>query len=152
MAFQFVQGDVSLTHAQAILLAVNAKGQVGVDPLETHLRDVYPVFYSDLRRLARNQKLTPGQLYFFRESTPWLVGAVLRDSARGIIKLRYLEQVLTQLRLEWQRENIKSLAIAPMGDELEWPALKTLLEELLVFIPIPMIVYETHVPDQAAEE
>lgn len=152
MAVHFVKGDVTLTRAQSILLALNSHGQVEVSPLETQLRDLYPVFFSEYRRMGRNEHLTPGQVWIFRESIPWFVGAVVRDSAQGIIKLRYLEQVLTQLRLEWRRENLESLAIAPMGDDLAWPALRALLEELLVYIPIPIFVYETYIPQQKVDE
>lgn len=150
MPIHFVKGDICLTGAQSILLGLNARGQADVNPLETTLRDQHPVFFSEYRRMARNNALPT--LWVFRESQPWFIGVVLRDSARGIVRLRLLEQALTTLRLEWQREGLESIAVAPLGDELEWPALKGLLEELLIYIPIPIFVYEEYIPGQKADE
>lgn len=152
MAIHFVQGDIGLTGAQSLVLGLNTRGQVDVTPLEIALRDQYPVFFSEYRRMARNSLLSGGKVWIFRESQPWFVGMVVRDSARGITRLRYVEQALTQLRLEWQREGLESIAIAPLGDEIEWPALRALLEELLIYLPIPIFIYETYLPGQKADE
>lgn len=143
-----VQGDVRHTRAQSILLGLNARGQVDVNPLETALRDQYPVFYSDYRR----RNLTSGDLWFFHESKPKIIGAVIRDSASGATKLRYLEHALLLLRQQWQLEGVTSLAIAPLGTSEEWPDLKTLLAEHLRLMNLPVVVYDAYVANQPADE
>ena len=126
------------------MLGLNACGQVEVNPLETALRDQFPVFYSEYRRLGRSDALIPGQWWFFRESTPWLVGAILRDSPNSSTRLRHLENILITLRRDWQREGLKSLAIAPLGTDIEQAPIRALVEDYLKNGPIPVEFYEQH--------
>src|SRR5690606_37492258 len=109
----------------------------------------YPVFFSEYRRQTRSGNLPVGSLWFFRDSRPILLAAILRESPSGPTRLRHLENALVTLRQEWQRESLDSLAIAPLGDELEWPALRALLEDYLSAFPIPIEIYETYIPDQS---
>lgn len=152
MSLIFVEGDPLQTHAQALLLAMNLRGQVAVHPLETAMRDRYPVFYSEHRRLARQDFWQGGQLWFFRDATPLLVGAMVQDSANGVVKLRFLEQALISLRREYQEQGITSLAVAPMGDALEWSSLRALLVEHVTMLPIPIVIYQQYLPQTTAEE
>lgn len=151
MALQQVEGDVRLTGAQALLLGVNARGRVEVNPLEITLRDQYPVFYSEQRRMAKSGRLSPGQFWVFREAQPWLVAGVVRQTAGGITRARYLEQLLLNLRRLYQDEQLRSLAIAPLAPEPEWSALRQIILETL-HIPMPVFVYTQHLPGQQASE
>lgn len=144
---RFMRGDVRKTTASALLLGLNQRGQADVTPLETDLRDLYPVFFSEYRRQTRSGQLPVGALWFFRDSRPILLAGILRESPSAPTRLRHLENVLVALRQEWQRESLDSLAIAPLGDELEWPALRVLLEDYLTLLPIPIDIYEAYIPD-----
>jgi len=152
MTITLVKGDIRKTRAQAIMLGMNTQGAVEVSPLETTLRDQYPVFYSEYRRLGRSKALTAGQLWFFRDAAPWFVGALIRDAANSVSRIRHLEQALITLRRDWQREGLKSLAVAPLGDPTEWGTLKEVLQEYLSPLPIPILLYDEYIPDQSASE
>lgn len=152
MPITTVKGDIRFTKAQAILLGLNTRGQVEVSSLETTLRDQQPVFFSEYRRLAHSGKLTGGNIWIFRDTTPWLLAAIVRDSPSAATKLRYVEAVVMSLRRDWQREMLKSLAIAPMGTPEEWYSIRAVLHEHLNTMPIPIILYTEHIKDQKAEE
>lgn len=142
MSITYKRADIRETKAQSIMLGLNARGQVEVNPLETALRDQFPVFYSEYRRLGRNGALVPGEWWYFREATPWLIGAILRDGPNSSTRLRHLEQALITLRRDWQREGLKSLAIAPLGTEVELAPIRALMEDYLKDGPIPVEFYE----------
>jgi hypothetical protein len=152
MTITLVRGDIRQTSAQAILLGLNTRGQAEVHSLETLLRDQYPVLFSEYRRLGRNGEFTPGQVWFFKDSQPWFVGAMIRETANGVSRLRFLEQALVDFRHNYQRESLRSLAVAPMGSELEWLGLKTVLQEHLHPLPIPVFLYETYIAGQKPDE
>ena len=147
MSITFTRGDIRKTKAQTLMLGLNARGQVEVNPLETALRDQFPVFYSEYRRLGRTGALVPGEWWFFREATPWLLGAVLRDGPNTSTRLRHLEQVLITLRRDWQREGLKSLAIAPLASGPEAAPIRALIVDYLKDGPFPVEFYEEFVND-----
>ncbi|NJL93424.1 MAG: hypothetical protein HC915_06695 [Anaerolineae bacterium] len=149
---QQIRGDVRLTRCQSLLLGVNARGRIEVNALETLLRDDQPVFFSEYRRLARAGKLRSGQHWVFREATPWLIAGVVRESAGGITRQRYIESIVLSLLRYWQDEQLTSLAIAPLCDEPEWEAVRGLLVDQLSALPLPVIVYTSFSPGQAVEE
>lgn len=142
MSLSIVQGDILQTSAQAILLGLNLRGQASVNPLETRLRDVYPVFFSEYRRLGRNSAFTLGDLWFFKEAQPWLLGALLYQSASSTLRLRHMEQVIYKLYQTYEFEGLQSLAIAPFSDPLEWAGLLALLQDRLSNFPLPVLLYE----------
>jgi len=152
MSLAFVNGDVRLTRAQSLLLGLNIKGEASVSPLESTLRDQYPVFFSEYRRLGRAQAWSEGKLWFFRETRPWLLGAFVRGSADGVTRLRHVEQCFTTLRNTWRQEGILSLAIAPLGTAEEAKALFALAQDLLGNLPFPIYYYAEHVAGLAAPE
>src|ERR1041384_2765341 len=119
---EVLKADIRKTNMMALMLGLNTRGQTDVTSLETDLRDQFPVFYSEYRRQTRNERLQPGDLWYFRESQPMLIGAMVKGAPSSPARLRHLEQVLVSIRQEYQREGITSIAIAPLGSELEWPA------------------------------
>jgi hypothetical protein len=125
---------------------------VEVNPLETLLRDQYPVLFSEYRRMGRNEEFTPGQVWFFKDSQPWFVGVMIRETANGVSRLRFLEQAMVTLGHTYQRESLRSLAVAPMGSDWEWVGLKAVLQEYLHPLPIPVFLYEAYVPAQKPDE
>ena len=74
-------------------------------------------------------RCTPGGVWVWREGQPWLVGMVIQETAQGAARLRYVEAVLLNLSKDWEREGLRSLAVMRFGDDVEWPAIRTLIEE-----------------------
>ena len=76
---------------------------------------------------------------------------VVRASSVGATRIRYVESIALTLARDYRRDSIQSIAIAPLGDRLEWPALKPVLERWLSKTSLPVIVYEAYLPGVEAE-
>jgi O-acetyl-ADP-ribose deacetylase (regulator of RNase III) len=143
MSVTFVQGDIFQTSAQAVAFGLNSTGRLDVSPLAVTLQDRYPVFLSDYRKQAHAGLLPAGQIWIWRESAPWLVGLVIRESPQGAIRLRYVEAALLNLYKNWERESLRSLAITRLADDPEWPTIRDLLRDYLGGIKLAVSVYES---------
>lgn len=149
MGVTFVRGDIFLTQAQAIAISVSATGRLGVSPLATAVHDRYPVFSSECRKRARAGALVPGSAWVWKEGRPWLVGLVVRETAQGALKPRLLEAALLNLTQNWEREGLRSLALARLGDDAEWGTARAIVQHALERFALPVIVYEDYLPGRA---
>ncbi|MBN1565918.1 MAG: hypothetical protein JXA10_18900 [Anaerolineae bacterium] len=152
MSITTVQGDIFLTRAHTIAFGLNAAGRLGVTPAYTVLQDRYPVFVSDYRRHGRAESFTPGSLWLWRESTPWLAGLITNETLSGATRLRHVEGAMLQLYKEWERAGIRSLAIMRMGTDDEWPGVREVILHYAAQIALPITLYEAYLPGVAAED
>jgi hypothetical protein len=151
MITRSVQGDIFLTQAHTIAIGLSADGRLSVTPLYTALQDRYPVFVSEYHKRGRAEHLSPGGMWVWRESQPWLVGLIVQETPQGATRLRYVEAAMLNLSKNWEREGMRSLALMRLGDPTEWPGARAVLEEHLPRLPLPVIVYEDYKPGVAAE-
>ncbi|NLF78392.1 MAG: hypothetical protein GX573_22085 [Chloroflexi bacterium] len=151
MSVRFVQGDIFQTSAQAVALGLSVSGRLSVAPLWTAVQDRCPVFVSDYHKRSRAGSLSPGDLWVWREGTPWLVGMVVRDTPQSAARARYVETALLNLYKHWQREQLGSLALMAFDEGIEWAAVRGLIEDYLGRIELPVIVYERYEPGAAVE-
>lgn len=105
MTIIVARGPLWEVDAQALGVGLCANGRVGVSPLHTALTDRWPVFASDYRQRGRRGLLAPGDVWIWRDSAPWLVGLVARETPQGAARLRYIEQALLNLsKLDFAHE------------------------------------------------
>ncbi len=147
MSITFVRGNLFLTGAQAIAVGLNASGRLDASPIFTALHDRCPAFISDYHRRGRAAMLAPGDVWVWHESQPWLVGMVVRDTPQGATRLRYVETAMLNLYHNWEREGLRSLALAPLSEGEEWPPVRDVLQQYLSRIALSVTVYE---PDSDA--
>jgi hypothetical protein len=140
MTVRFVQHHVFDIDTPAIAIGLNSSGQLGASPWETTLRDRHPVFVSDYRKRGRAGLLTPGEVWVWRTSHPWLIGLIIRETPQGIARPRYIERALQNLQQNWEREGLTRLVIAPLADGPEWVAVRPLFEQYLQTIPLDVTV------------
>lgn len=152
MTVRFVQGDVFLTQALAVAVALSANGRQGVSPFHTALHDRYPVFISECYKRGRAETLPPGTVWVWREGQPWLVGMVVQETPHSAARLRHVEAAMLNLYKIWEHEGLRSLALMRFGDDSEWSTVRAVIEGYLNRMPLPVIVYEDYQPGVAAEE
>jgi len=149
MGMSFTEGDIFVAEAQVIGIGLNAAGHSEVTPFFTALADRYPVFVSEYRRRGRAQTLTPGDLWLWRDSQPWLMGMIVRDIPQGATRLRYVEAAVLNLYKNWEIEGVRSLAIMRLAEGAEWLPARGILEYYLGNIPLPVMVFESYLPHSA---
>jgi|GEM_PF-1957665 len=152
MPIHHVNGNALDTQAQTLCLGLNLRGRASLMSYETILRTRFPVFFSDYQRSITKNTLQGGNLWLFRDATPWLLGMILQDNPNGAVRLRYLEQALLQLRRDWQVEGITSLAILPFADPLEWATHRQMIDESLGGLPISIFLYDSFSAHDAPTE
>ncbi|GAB4511990.1 MAG: hypothetical protein OHK0046_10850 [Anaerolineae bacterium] len=152
MPIQFVSGDPTLTRAQTLAFSHNARGRIELGPLQTALARNYPAAFSSYTRRCRSGHITAGAYWIWRESTPMLAFLVVRESSVGATRLRHVQHIALTLARDYRLENIRSLAIAPLGTAGEETEIRKVLHTWFSRARFPVIVYETYQPGIQAEE
>ncbi len=147
-----VSGDPLLTRAQTLAFAHNLQARVEVGRLETAILDRYPAANAAYRKQCRAKALRAGEYWMWRESAPMLSFMVVRESAVGATRLRYVQSVMLKLARDYRLEGLTSLAIAPLGTALEWADIRNVIDTWLRRTMLPVIVYEVYLPGVQAEE
>jgi len=151
MSITVVRGDIFLTSSHALAIGLNAAGRLEVAPVFTALHDRYPVFVADYHKRGRAGQLTPGSMWVWPDSQPWLVGLIVRETPQGAARLRFVEAALLNLVKEWEREGLRSLAMMQPGNGHDWPVIRNLVTHHLGPLPLPITLYETYIPGLVAE-
>jgi hypothetical protein len=142
MSVTFVQGQIFSTGAHAIAVGLNAVGRLPVSTFYTDLADRYPVFVSEFHRRSRTGDQMPGDMWVWRESSPWLVALIVRETLRSATRLRYVEAAMLNLYKNWEREGLRSLAVMQLADRTEWLAARGILHQYLDTLPLLVQIYE----------
>jgi hypothetical protein len=146
MPLTFVSGDPLLTRMQTLAFGHNARAKIEVGALETRLLDGYPAAFAGYRKQCHNARVKAGDFWIWRESQPHLAFFVIRDSAQGAARLRYVESIIMTITRDYRLHGLESLAIAPLGSRDEWPLLRPVLEYWLAACLLPIVVYERYEP------
>jgi len=147
----YVAGDPLLTQAQTLAFSHNARGRAEVDPLHTALLDRYPAAFASFTKLCRHERIKPGEFWIWRDSSPYLMFVVARETAVGMTRARFVESAVLTLARDYRLHGLTSLAVAPFGTALEWPLLKQILDKWFTRLPLPVTVYEQYQPGVVAE-
>jgi hypothetical protein len=152
MPLAYVSGDPLLTRAQAVVFGCNALGRTENSPFALSVFDQNPAAFSAYRRRCKQGTIQPGRYWLWRDSRPQLVFMAVRASAVGATRLRYVQSAVMALARDYALEGLRSLAVAPLGDRMEWPEIKPIVEAWLGRISLPVIVYEVYTPGVQADE
>ena len=152
MAITYVQGDIFLSRARVIAFETNAHAASESTPYAAQLADRYPAALATFRKQARAGRIVPGDVWLWREALPGLGLLVVRERGGGALRPRFVEAAAQRIARDWRLLGLAQLALAALGDALEWPGLRPLLEVWLGNCGLPVVVYETLVPGLRAAE
>lgn len=144
MTLSYARGDLLLGSRQTAGIGLSATGRLGVEPLAIALLDRFPTFVSDYQRRCRAATLPPGTVWLWRETRPWLMGLIVRETTQGPARLRYVEAALLYLANHWQAEGLTSLVLMRPGETDDWPAVRDLIEQYLGALALPVTICETY--------
>lgn len=151
MPLTYVTGDPLLTRAQTLAFGHNAKAQIELSPLQNTLYQRYPTAFAAFRKQCRAGRLRGGDYWLWRETAPQLLFLIMRDTASGATRLRYVDSVILRLAQQYTQENIHSMALVLPQDDGERMETHLLLDRWLTTSRLPIVVYERYLPDVAAE-
>lgn len=152
MPLTFVSGDPTLTSAHILMFGANAAGRPEMGALELLLFNRYPAAFATYAKYCRSGRAKTGTLWLWRETIPALGFMIVRETPVGATRTRYVEAALMTLARDYKRDNIRSVAIAPLTSAAEWQMMKPILRQWLGRSSLPVMVYEAYVSGAKADE
>lgn len=144
-------GDPLLTHAQVLLIGHNQRGRTEMHPFTMRVSHHSPPAFAAYQKMCRQGRLSAGDIWLWRDSQPMLLFAVVRASAVGATRLRYVQSAIMRLARDYRLEGIKSLAVAPLGVPQEQSDIDLILAQWLALLPVPVIIYDDVLAGVAGE-
>jgi len=144
-------GDPLLTGQQTLAIGVNVRARTENTPLALELQRRYPSAFATYNKQIRRARLQVGDVWIWRESTPYLAFLIVRESSVGATRPRYVDAAMLRLIRDGRLEGIKSLAIAPLGRDDELPSILEALQLTLPMAKFPVVIYSHYAPNVAAE-
>lgn len=137
-----LSGDLFLTRHHTALFGVNAAGRVEVSPVFNALQDRYPAFVSEFHKRGRAGRLEAGTYWLWRDSRPWLLALIVRETPSGSTRLRHVDAALLALVKDGPFEGLHSLAVLRLSDGPEWADMRDLLVRRLDQLGHPALLYD----------
>jgi len=151
MPLTYLSGDPLLTRQQILAFGSNAAGRTETTPLATALLTRYPAAFASYGKLCHQGRIRPGMIWLWRETTPALAVLVVRETPVGASRLRYVEAAIMALARDYRSDNIRSVALAPLGADHEAAGIREVLDHWLARSALPVIAYADYQPGVAAE-
>ena len=147
-----VSGDPLLTGCQVVAFGYNTRGQSESREEQIRLHQSFPAMFSVFKRQARKGKIKSGDVWQWNETTPNFHMWLIRESAYGATRIRYVQAIVMNFVRDYRLYNIGSLALIRPGNDIEYQEFKPILEQWLDPLPIPIVIYETYEADVKADE
>ncbi len=147
-----VSGDPLLTECQVLAFGYNARGQSESRAEQIYLSQTFPAMFSVFRRQTRKGKLKAGDVWQWNETTPSFSIWIVRQSAYGATRIRYVQSIAMNFVRDYQLYNIQSLAIIRVGTLLEYEEFEPIFKQWLDPLPIPIVIYDGYEAGVKADE
>lgn len=82
MSVEYICGDLFLSQAQTLAHGVNCRGRMGAG-IDVEFRRRFPKMYKEYRQRCNRDELRPGDLFLWKESTPWVLNLATPDRTSG---------------------------------------------------------------------
>lgn len=146
---QFTTGDILQSGAEALVNTVNTVGVMGKG-IALQFKEAFPANFKAYIQACKDNKLKPGELLAVRDTNliygnKLIINFPTKVHWRHPSKYEYIEQGLIALRKLIKNENIKSIAIPPLGcgnGGLDWDKVKPMMEKHLESLPSKIFIFE----------
>ncbi len=142
-------GNLFESEAEAIVNTVNTVGVMGKG-IALQFKNAFPNNFKVYQKACKNNELKVGQLLITQEETllngrKIIINFPTKTDWRLPSEYKYIEDGLMELAAAINKNNIKSIAIPPLGagnGGLEWIKVKQLIEQYLSDIDCDIQIYE----------
>lgn len=146
---KFLKGDLLKADAHALVNTVNTVGVMGKG-IALQFREAFPYNYKVYSQACKKNELEPGKLLSVPDSNllygeKLIVNFPTKKHWRQPSKYEYIKKGLIALRSLMEKENIKSIAIPPLGagnGGLDWLKVKPMIVDALGDLPAEILIYE----------
>ncbi|HSU12456.1 macro domain-containing protein [Longimicrobium sp.] len=149
----YVSGNLFEAPVQTLVNAVNTVGVMGKGIALT-FREIFPEMFREYRAVCERGDLRVGGLHLWRGPTRYVLNFPTKEHWRNPSRLEYIEAGLRAFVNMYERAGIHSIAFPPLGcgnGELEFAAVRPLMERYLAPLPITVLMYAP-VPRRAVAE
>jgi len=144
-------GNILEDHAAALVNTVNTFGVMGKG-IALQFRQAFPENYEVYRRACEKGEVKPGHMLVVPtnrlENPRYIINFPTKRHWKGKSKIEDIKSGLTDLVAVLQREQIRSIAIPPLGcgnGGLNWEDVRPLILEALTALPNVVVhLYEPH--------
>ncbi|WP_457750192.1 type II toxin-antitoxin system antitoxin DNA ADP-ribosyl glycohydrolase DarG [Sulfurimonas sp.] len=122
-------GNILESHAEALVNTVNCEGFMGKG-LAYQFKKKFPKTNKSYIEACNKNELKPGKLHTFKEDGKIIINFPTKDKWREKSKIEYIEDGMITLNNFLLNENIKSVAIPPLGSGnggLNWEEVKKVI-------------------------
>lgn len=142
-------GDLFKSNAQAIVNTVNCVGVMGRG-IALQFKKAYPANYKAYEIACKHKQIVPGKMFVYETAEilnpKFIINFPTKRHWRGKSRLEDIESGLKDLHAVIVKNNIKSIAIPPLGSGLgglNWSEVKNLIEKSLDNLgDVNIIVFE----------
>lgn len=143
---KYTTGNIFEADAEALINTVNCEGFMGKG-LAYQFKLKFPNINKAYVNMCKHGMLRPGNLQLCRENDKFIINFPTKDKWRAASRMEYVTDGLDALIKLLEDNNIKSVAIPPLGcgnGGLAWDEVKAVIESKLYIISdkIDIIVYE----------
>ncbi|MDF9794993.1 O-acetyl-ADP-ribose deacetylase (regulator of RNase III)/uncharacterized protein YwgA [Catalinimonas alkaloidigena] len=145
---QYTQGNLLDAPTEALVNTVNTMGIMGKG-IALQFKEAFPENFRAYKKACEQKELVPGKLLWVKELTPqgekWIVNFPTKTVYYRKSSYKYVEEGLKTLASDLKANNIKSIAIPPLGcgnGGLKWDKVKAVIEQYLAPLGTEVLVYE----------
>lgn len=146
---EYITGNILESKAEALVNTVNTVGVMGKG-IALQFKNSYLNNFKAYEKACKNGEVTIGKMFITRDSNlssgeKIIVNFPTKTDWRKPSEYKYIEEGLDGLVEIIEKEQIKSIAIPPLGagnGGLKWEKVKTIIEHKLGYVDIEISVYE----------
>lgn len=151
----YIKGNMLLSPAEALVNTVNTDGVMGKG-IALQFKNIFLSNFVEYANACKNGWLQPGKLLVVRdrtmESEKIIINFPTKTKWFQKSKYEYIEEGLKALVIEIEANEIKSIAIPPLGcghGGLKWEKVKPMMETFL--LPLKDVDISIYEPDEAVK-
>jgi len=145
----YITGNILASNAQALINTVNTVGIMGKG-LALQFKDAYPSNFTAYQKACKQGDIAIGKLFVtidqnLKSGEKIIINFPTKKDWRNPSEYIFIEQGLDDLVKIIKKQNIKSVAIPPLGaglGGLKWEKVKKIIEQKLTNLDVEIIVYE----------
>jgi O-acetyl-ADP-ribose deacetylase (regulator of RNase III) len=150
----YLRTDLFSSPAQTLVNTVNTIGVMGKGVAKV-FKDRYPNMFREYREYCERGVLHTGSLMLWRGPDKWVLNFPTKTTWRLPSQFEYIEAGLRRFVETYEELGIISASFPPLGcgnGNLEWSAVKPLMERYLKKVHIPIYIHDRQVPSDFVPE